>query len=122
MGRLQDEMLERVEAFAHRMADVADVLENAGRSRRVIDQLYGCGTSVAANTFETSEALSPRDFCRGVGVVLKELAEARFWVRFVARRGWIPSARLKDLEQELNELRLIFGAISARTIKRLKKN
>jgi four helix bundle protein len=115
MGRFREDLLERVEALAHRVADVADAIEQAGRSRRVVDQLYGCGTSVAANAFETSEAMSRADFCRGVSVVLKELAETRFWLRFVGARAWIDPTRLEPLESEANELRLNFGAILARS-------
>ncbi|MDX2133060.1 MAG: four helix bundle protein [Planctomycetota bacterium] len=115
MGRLREELLERVESFSHRVADIADALEGMGKSRRVVDQLYGSGTSVGANTFETTEAMSRADFCRGVSVILKELAEVRYWVRFVGRRGWIATDRLTDVEQEAHELRLIFGAILART-------
>jgi four helix bundle protein len=115
MGRLREDLLERAELFAHRVADVADSLESMGKSRRVVDQLYGAGTSVGANTFETAEAMSRPDFLRGVSVILKELSEVVFWLRFVGKRGWISPARLADIEQVAKELRLIFGAILARS-------
>jgi four helix bundle protein len=121
MGRLKDDLLDRVETFAHRVADVADTLHDAGKSRRVVDQLYGCGTSVGANAFESAEALSRPDFCRGVAIVLKELAEARFWLRFVGKRGWIKPSLLLPLEAEARELRLIFGAILVRTRRAAKR-
>jgi four helix bundle protein len=121
MGRLREDLLERVEAFAHRVADVADAIERAGRSRRVVEQMYGCGTSVGANTFEAAEAMSRADFARGVSIVLKELSEVRFWLRFVGKRGWIKPGLLEPLESEANELRLIFGAILSRTKRAARK-
>ncbi|GJQ30509.1 MAG: hypothetical protein HBSAPP03_23930 [Phycisphaerae bacterium] len=121
MGRLREDLLERVELFSHRVADVADAVEKSGKSRRVVDQLYGSGTSVGANTFETAEAMSRADFCRGISVILKELSEVQFWLRFVAKRGWINSERLTGVESETKELRLIFGAILTRSRRASKK-
>ncbi len=115
MGRVSRELLERTETFSHRMVDVAEALAKAGRSRRVVDQLIGCGTSVGANTCEADEAMSRPEFCRILGVVVREAAESRFWIRFVAKRGWIPEPRLAGLEAESVELRKIFGSMIART-------
>ena len=120
MARLKEELLERTEAISHRVCDVADSIEAMGKSRRIVDQLYWSGTSIGANAFETSEALSRPDFCRGIGVILKELAEIRFWLRFVRARGWVKADRLAALQQELTELRLVYGAILARSRRKPK--
>ena len=120
MGRLRGETLDRAEAFAHRMVDVATTLEAAGRSRRITDQIVGCGTSVAANAFEADEAVSPQDFCRCLGIVIKELRESEFWLRFVGTRRWIAPTRLEPLKSEVEQLRLVFGAMFTRTRARRK--
>lgn len=120
MARLREELLDRTESFSHRICDIADAIEELKKSRRVVDQLYGSGTSIGANAFETSEAMSRPDFCRGISVILKELAEIRFWVRFVAKRNWIAQKRLSEIDTELKELRLIYGAILARSRKPTK--
>lgn len=117
MGRLKEEFLERVESFADRVCDVADAVDRLCKSRRVVDQMYGAGTAVAANAFEADEALSRADFCRCLGISLKELSETRFWLRLVGRRGWVQPARLEALQKEGGEIRRILGSIVTRSKK-----
>lgn len=118
MGRLNQTLLDRVEQFSHRVVDVVEVLESQGRARRVVDQVIGSGTSVAANVWEASEALSAADLCKTLGTALKELSETRYWLRFVWKRGWVDQSRLKPLEQEADELTRVLGSIVARTKRR----
>lgn len=119
MRRLQAEFLDRTKRVAHRMVDVAESLESAGRSQRVVgrivDQIVGSGTSVGANTREAGEAVSRADFCRCLGVVLKELSECRYWVEFVSERAWISPPRLAGLIDEATELSRVVNTIIART-------
>ena len=114
MARLRGELLERTEVFAHRMVDLAEALEKQRRSNRIVDQITGAGTSVGANTAEADEATSRKEFTKFIGIVLRELAESRFWVRFVTRRAWFPPKRLLALEEEASELKRIFGSMTAR--------
>ena len=111
MGRLRPDFIERAETFSHRVVDVADALASDRRSSRVVDQLIGAGTSVSANLCESDEALSRADFCKHVGISLKELSETRFWLRFASKRSWIPASRLDPLPIEAAEIRLILGSI-----------
>jgi four helix bundle protein len=67
MGRLDPDIIERAERLVHRVVDVAEALAEQSRSRRVVDQLMGCGTSVGANVAEADEAQSRADFCRILG-------------------------------------------------------
>jgi len=115
MGRLRAEFLERVESFSDRVLRMAEALERQKRSHRLIDQIAASGTSVGANAFEADEALSRPDFCKSIGIALKELAETRFWIRIVARRKWIAPKRLEPLEAECIELKRILGAMVVRT-------
>jgi four helix bundle protein len=121
MGRLSSELLERVESFSHRVVDVSEVIEKQRRARRVIDQLVGCGTSVGANAWEADEAMSRPDFCRVLGIVIKEIVETRYWLRFVGKRGWVNPERLSLLDREALELKRIFGAMLTRTRKRTRQ-
>ncbi len=119
MRRLRGELVERTRAYAHRVVDVAEELDAQSKRRRVVarivDQLVGCGTSVGANTREADEAMSRPDFCKALGIVLKELGEGEFWLSFVADRGWIPSQRLDELRKENRELTRIMHVIVGRT-------
>ncbi|CAG0954592.1 hypothetical protein PHYC_00391 [Phycisphaerales bacterium] len=115
MGRLKAEFIDRVENFSHRVMDVAETLESQHRSWRIIDQMIGAGSSVGANVCESDEALSRKDFAKGLGIALKELGEARYWLRFVVRRRWLPSRRLDLLQKEAIEIKRILGAMVTRT-------
>lgn len=115
MARLQESLLTRVEAFSDRMLDVADALESRVKRPRLLDQISAAGTSVGANVFEADEALSRADFCKCLGICVKELNECRFWVRTIGRRSWLPARRLGPLEGECNELRRILGTMISRT-------
>lgn len=114
MGRLDESFVLRVEAFSDRALDVAEEIERQGRSRRIVDQLTGSGTSVGANTVEADEALSRKDFAKAIGISIKELAETLYWFRRIVRRSWIPAGRLEPLLQEGREIKLILGAILTR--------
>ena len=111
MGRLQPEFLDRVEAFADRVVDVATALRLAGVPQRICDQLMACGSSVGANSFEADEAMSRKDFARCLAIALKEVNETRFWLRLSGRRAWVKPDRLGPLLAEADELRRVFGAI-----------
>lgn len=87
MGRLQQELLSRAEDFGDRMLDVVLTLEKERVSKRVLDQMTGCGTSVGANAFEADQAMSAADFCKTLGWSVKELNESRYWIRLCGRRG-----------------------------------
>ena len=111
MGRLRPEFIERVDSFCDRSMDVAEALEQQGRSRRVVDQLYGSGTSVGASVAEADDGLSRKDFSTCLGRAIKELNETRYWFRIILRRGWLPPARLESLQAEAQEVKLILGSI-----------
>lgn len=115
MGRIKPETLARATQFALRMIDLAEALEHQHRSRRVVDQIIGCGTSVGANLFEASEAMSRADFVKTLNICTKELAECAFWFEVVSSRKWIQIERLSPLAQEARELKLILGAMISRT-------
>ncbi len=115
MGRLKAEFLERTEEFANRIVHLAMALPDDRRIGRIVDQVIGAGTSVGANTWEADEAMSRADFRKCLSIAAKELAETRFWLRLIAKQGWIQASRLADLEVECDELQKIIGTILKRT-------
>jgi four helix bundle protein len=118
---LRSDFLERVETFSDRVLDVVDALPPRRVSVRILDQMSAAGTSVGANVFEADEAMSGKDFCKSLGVALKELSETRYWLRLVGRRGWVKRERLTGLEAEGQELRRILGTMVAKTSKRPRR-
>ena len=115
MGRLKQEMLDRTEVFADRMLNVVQALEKNRVYGRIVDQMVGCGTSVGANTAEADQAVSSNDFCKTLGIVLKELGESRFWMRMCVRRRWFSSRALSGLQDESLALSKILGSMVSRT-------
>lgn len=115
MGRMKEPLLTRIEDFTDRVLDVVVALESARVSRRIVDQITGCGTAVGANAFEADEAMSRADFCKTIAIVIKELNETRFWLRLIGRRNWLEAHRLAPLEAEAVELKKVLGAILSRS-------
>ncbi len=107
----------RVEDFGDRMVDVAERILRERKYQRLSEQVAACGTSVGANSYEADEAMSRADFAKTIGIVIKELNECRFWLRFCIRREWVPMPDAAPLENEAAQLKSIFGAILSRTRK-----
>jgi four helix bundle protein len=94
---------------------VAEQLQADGRFDRIVSQLAGCGSSVGANIAEADEAMSRKDFRKGLAIANKELAETRYWLRVCIRRQWLAAARLECLIAELAEIKKIVGSILTKT-------
>jgi four helix bundle protein len=108
-------MLDRVERYADRVVDVAEELDHQRRFRRIVEQVAGSGSGTGANFFEADQAMSPKDFTKALGIVLKELNETKFWLRIVSRRGWIRPTRLQPLLCETDERLCVLNAMVLRT-------
>src|SRR5215470_2600224 len=87
--------LQRGRNIAHRLADLAAaVIRLSGRlprdpaGRHIAMQMVRSATAAGANYEEARAAESRADFIHKVGVALKELREARYWVDLVQRTGW----------------------------------
>jgi four helix bundle protein len=59
--------------------------------------------------------MSLKDFRKCLAIAIKELAETRFWLRIVIRRGWLSEARLAPLLSEQDEIRKVIGSILTKT-------
>jgi four helix bundle protein len=115
MGRLKAELLARIDSAVDRLLDVTEAIAAKRASPRVVDQFVGCATSIGANAWEADEALSRKDFCKCLGISIKEANESRFWLRLAARRRWIAAERVDSLHQEIRELQKVLGAIVTNT-------
>lgn len=113
MGRMSRELMDRAESLGDRFLNLARALERKRVWNRVIDQIVGCGTSVGANVFEADEAMSRKDWIKSMGIAVKELNEARYWLRRIEHQQWIASERIASLAADCDELRRIFGAMIA---------
>jgi len=68
------------------------------------------GTSPAAHYAEARGAESSRDFVHKLRICLKELNEARVWLKITSKSELLPESRLRDIANENDELCRIINA------------
>lgn len=106
---------ERLLEFAVRIIRVTQSMNRSRAATHIADQLLRSGTSPYGHHGEAESAESRDDFLHKLKVCLKELREARRWLRLVQKTPLIAKpARLAGILEEAEELIRIFVA-SART-------
>lgn len=98
----------RTMRFALAIARTTRRLGTEWPQRRVADQLFRCGTSVAANYYAAAQARSRREFLAKLGVVAEEAEETVFWLDFAAKAGMLSSG---DAAPVLDEARQLLAII-----------
>jgi four helix bundle protein len=119
-GERRFDLEERLLEYAVRIIRLVDALPASRAGRHVADQLLRCGTSPLANHGELQGAESRRDFIHKLGLCLKEIREARRWLRLVHRVPLLTPAKVDPLIAETEALIKIFAA-SIRTAERNKR-
>jgi four helix bundle protein len=110
---------ERTFCFALNVINLCRQLDiNPGVGRTLALQLLRSGTSVGANVEEAQAGQSRADFISKYSIALKEIREARYWLRLIAESKVINSSAINPLFQEASELGRILGAIVSRTKQR----
>ena len=74
-------------------------------------QLSKAGTSVGANYEESQATNSRADFRHKIGISLKEIREANYWLRIMESIKIGEQEEVKRLIKESSELKLILGSI-----------
>ncbi len=59
--------------------------------------------------------MSDKDFCKSLGIALKELSESRYWLRFVVKRTWVKPGLVAGLHTESEEIQRILGTMISKT-------
>jgi four helix bundle protein len=102
---------ERTARFGEAVIDFANIIPRTAVTRRLIEQLVGCGTSVGANYCEADDAVSKKEFRLRCGTCKKEARETKYFLRMVVRAVPELKAQARPLWQEAKELHLIFAKI-----------
>ena len=102
---------ERTAKFGEDVIKFCRDLPKSELTRRIIDQLVGCGTSVGANYGEADDAESPKDFKHKIGICKKESRESKHFLRMAAVAVPEKADAARKLWLEAKELNLIFNAI-----------
>ena len=79
-------------------------------------QLIKSASSGGANYEEAQGSVSSADFSNKIGIALKEIREANYWIRLIIDIS-APNEKWKPLLQESEELKKILGAIYSKTSK-----
>jgi len=87
--------------------------------RCIVDQLLKAGTAVGANLEEAKAGSSKREFVRCVDIALREARESLYWLRICAAIKLGSVDRLRELQEEADQLVRILTAIAINTKRRM---
>jgi four helix bundle protein len=102
---------ERTAKFGEEVIKFCRDIPRSELTRRIIDQLVGCGTAVGANYCEADDAESGKDFFHKIGICKKESREANHFLRMAAIAVPEMADRARVLWTEAKESNLIFNKI-----------
>lgn len=113
-----DELSERLLNYAAAAGKLSDQLPDTRLGRHIAGQLVRCGTSPAPNYEEARAAESRADFAHKLSVCLKELREARIWLRLIVRAELLSPMQVAPILDECTQL----GAIIGQSLVTLRRN
>ena len=105
------DLIERTALFAEAVIRLAKRVPRGPTTNRLIDQLVGAGSSVAANYCEADDCVSGKDFKKSIGICRKESKETMLFLRLIACAEGSLASDARTLWREAKELNLIFGAL-----------
>ena len=111
----------RTKQFAIRVVRLVRALPKNLEGNCIGNQLFRCGTSVAANYRAVCRARSKADFIAKLGIVIEEADESAFWLELIIDLGLLKNELLVNLLQEANEILAIMIASSNSARKNIKK-
>jgi four helix bundle protein len=115
-----DDIEERLIDFGVRIIKLSSHLPNDLAGKHIAGQLLRSGTAPAAHYTEARGAESTRDFVHKLKICLKELNEARVWLKIAAKSELLSGDRLSDITRESDELCRIINASIKTTLARKK--
>jgi len=102
---------ERTARFAEAIVRFSRKVPRDPTNNRLIDQLVGCGSSVAANYREANESISNKDFKFSISRCVKEAKETKLFLRLIATSEPSLVEEARVLYRECHELHMIFATI-----------
>jgi four helix bundle protein len=119
MDEKKNQLSDRLLDFAVEVIKITDTLPNTIVGRHIGGQLIRAGTSGGSNYEEACGAESRSDFAHKMSIVLKELKEARFWLKLIHRTRMLTPQHTDPMIDECEQLCAIV-AKSILTAKRRK--
>jgi four helix bundle protein len=87
-----------------------ELSKESGTVRQIAWQLANAASSAGANLEEAKAAYSRRDFAAKNSISLKEMREALYWLRVIAKCNLAPPEVVQPLLAEANELTAMLTA------------
>lgn len=75
------------------------------------NQITKSGTSIGANYREANRARSRADFKNKIKICESEASETQYWIKIILDAGWLSLEKVKNVQDECNELLAIFTSI-----------
>ena len=108
----QNELKERLKAFAIRIVKLVDKLPNTTAGRAIGNQIIRSGTSPGANYRAACLGKSDKDFLNKLKMVEEELDETAYWLELIMELRLVKPELLGGLYAENKELvRIIVKSI-----------
>ncbi len=101
----------RTTEFAKRVIRLCKELPNDRINNPLIAQVIRSAGSIGANYREANEALGKKDFVYKLRISRKEAKETQHWLELIEEADPIFTERMKNLFQEVQEIRNILSAI-----------
>jgi four helix bundle protein len=102
---------ERTAKFGEEIVKFVKLISKNSITIPLISQLVRAGTSVGANYCEANNAQSKREFIYKISTCKKEIKETQYWLRIMIEAMPNIKSSAQLLNQEAQELTLIFSAI-----------
>ena len=107
---------EKSEDFAVRIINLCKYLRHERGEYVLSRQLLRSGTSIGANIAEAQRAQSRPDFHSKMSIALKEASETFYWLRLLARTGYLTESEFSSIYKDTDELLRILTAICKTTV------
>ena len=103
-------------AYAIRIVNLYKYLTLQKNEHVLSKQLLRSGTSIGANTRESKNAQSRKDFLTKLNIALKEADETEYWLELLYKTGYLDENQYQSIQNDTSELIRILTSI----IKKLK--
>jgi four helix bundle protein len=113
----EQEFKDKTKRTAIRVIRLVESLPKNATTDVIGKQLLRSATSVGANYRAACRAKSPSDMIAKLAIVEEEADESMYWMELLIDLNLVTSARLTDLQREMNEI----VAITVASIKTLRK-
>lgn len=109
---------DRTTDFAKRIIRLCRALPKDSINNPLLNQVVRSSGSIGANYREANEAVGRKDFIYRLRIARKEAKETNHWLELLKEANLEFSERMKELFQEVKEIRSILSAMISKSEKK----